>query len=277
MTRIPTAADIGATHSPKLAFEVAEVIAQELQAVGVNLNFCPVLDIATNPDNPVIGDRSFGADAQTVCKMGSAMLRGHFRNRVQPCAKHFPGHGDTHTDSHFALPRIDTPMDTLHQRELLPFIKAIQSKCTMIMTAHIIVSSMDSTRPATLSKTILQGLLREQLHYDQIIVSDDMEMKAITDHFGAREAPRLAIEAGCNLLIYRSEPATRIAYDALVKDLTDGLLPAELVLASAQLVRRVKEKILLPYQPISLADLEKNLNLHAHQKIVDRVKPPVKS
>ena len=112
-TKIPDAATIGATDSPKLIFEMAEMMAKELKAVGVNLNFCPVADIATNPKNPVIGERVYGDDEEHVSKMVTAMVRGHCTQGVQPCVKHFPGHGDTSTDSHFALPKVDTRLETL--------------------------------------------------------------------------------------------------------------------------------------------------------------------
>jgi len=270
-TRIPDAAAIGATNSPKLAFEIAELMAKELKSVGINLNFCPVLDIATNPKNPVIGNRAFGSTEEIVSKMGSAMMRGHLVHGIQPCVKHFPGHGDTNTDSHFALPKVDTTLEALQQRELQPFVKAFKAKCTMLMTAHIIMSKIDPKFPATLSKIILQDILRKQLRYSKVIVSDDMEMKAIADHFGAEDAPRMALQAGCDLLIYRTEAAARIAYESLVKALESGALNPEQVLQSAHRNREVKKQLLPSYHPVSVSDVGRYLGGDKHQEIVDRV------
>ncbi len=271
-TRIPDAAAIGEMRSPKLTFEISELIAKELKAVGVNLNFCPIADIATNPKNPVIGVRSFGSTEKTVSQMASAMVRGHLVSGVQPCLKHFPGHGDTNTDSHFALPRVDTPLETLLKREMVPFLKGFRAKCGMVMTAHIIVSKVDPKVPATLSRIILQDILRGQLGYDKVIVSDDMDMKAIAGHFGAEDAPRLALEAGCDQLIYRTEATARFAYEALRKDLETGKLKPERVLESVARVRSLKKSIFSPYRPSRVSDVSKTIGISAHQEIVERVK-----
>jgi beta-N-acetylhexosaminidase len=270
-TRIPDAAAIGAMDSPKLAFEISEVIAKELKAVGVNLNFCPIADIATNPKNPVIANRAFGSHEETVSKMITAMVRGHLVNGVQPCVKHFPGHGDTSTDSHFALPRVDTPLDILRQREFIPFLKAFKSKCSMVMTAHILTSKVDPKVPATLSKFFLQDILRKELNYSKVIISDDMEMKAITDHFGAEEAPRMALEAGCDLLCYRTEAASRHAYESLVKFIENGTLSAEKVLESAERIRTLKKSTLHPYHPIPISTVSGKLGIPEHIEILQKV------
>lgn len=268
--KIPPAGSIGATNSPKLTFEIAEVIAQELKAVGINLNFCPVADIHTNPKNPVIGNRSFGETEELVSKMVTAMVRGHLVHGVQPCVKHFPGHGDTSVDSHFDLPRVDTSLETLEERELKPFLKAFKSKCGMVMSSHVICSQLDSEFPATLSQKILEEFLRKKLRYSGVIVSDDMEMKAVTDHFGAKEAPVMAIQAGCNMLIYRTEAAARTAYEALVKAVENGGLAPEKVLSSVEKTRNLK-KSLPPYQSISPADVSKKLALPEYQKLIDQI------
>ncbi len=270
-TRIPDAIAIGSMNSPKLSFEISEIMAKELKTVGVNLNFSPVGDIATNPKNPVIGNRAFGTSEGTVSKMSSAFVRGHLVSGVQPCVKHFPGHGDTSTDSHYALPRVDTTLEVLEQRELLPFIKAFKSKCGMVMTAHIIVSKVDPKVPATLSATILQGILRKKLKFTKVIVSDDMEMKAITSHFGAEDAPRMAVQAGCDLLIYRTEQAARIGYEALRKAIENETLSSDRVLEAAQRCQSLKREILLPYQPTVVADLSRTLNIKKHQDLIQLV------
>ncbi len=270
-TRIPDAASIGAMGSPKLAFEVSEMMAKELRSVGINLNYFPIADILTNPKNPVIGNRSFGSSEDLVTKMCTAMLRGHLLNGVQACIKHFPGHGDTSTDSHFALPRIDTPLEILQDREFKPFIKAFKSKCSMVMTAHILNPKIDPQFPGTLSKIVIQDILRKQLRYDRLILTDDMEMKAITDHFGVNDAPVMALEAGCDLLTYRSQAAAENAYEACYKAIESGKLAAEKVLTAERRIKTLKKNFLENYQPIVVSEVGKYIGTPKNQEIVDKI------
>lgn len=270
-TRIPDAASIGLTDSPQIAFGIAELMARELRAVGVNLNFCPVADIATNPKNPVIGNRAYGSDPETVAKMVSAVVRGHLVRGVQPCMKHFPGHGDTSVDSHFALPKLETPLEVLRAREFMPFLKGVRSKCSMIMSAHILNSHLDPKWPATLSPRVLREILRDELEFSGVIVSDDMEMKAVADHFGANEAPIQALKAGCDLLIYRTEAACRIAYEAIIRAIETKDIDAELVLESAQRIRALKKKAFPKYQPAVIAQVGSHLNLPEFQQLIEKV------
>ncbi len=254
-TKIPSAEMIGKLNSPKLTYEISEVMAIELAAVGVNLNFCPVADILTNPKNPVMSSRTYGATEDLVTKMVTAMVRGHVTHKVQPCVKHFPGHGGTQVDSHLSLPKVNTPLELLQNRELRPFLRAFKSHCAFVMTAHILNSEIDPEYPATLSKKTIQDLLKNPLRFSPIVVSDDLEMKAITDHYGDREAPRLALEAGCDLLIYRSETAARTAYESLVKALEEDKLSPEKVLTASNRVKELKQKVLMPYEPRSVTEL----------------------
>ncbi len=274
-TKIPDAATVSATDSPKVAFELAELMGRELRAVGINLNYAPVTDINTNPKNPVIGNRAFGDNEDQVTKMSSAVVRGHLTQGVQPCVKHWPGHGDTSQDSHFALPRVDTPLEVLQEREFKPFIKAFKSRCNFVMTAHVICTKIDPKLPATLSSKILRDILRTQIRYSKIIVSDDLEMKAITDHFGAEDAPRMAIEAGCDILIYRTEAAARHAYASLAKALDEGKLDPALVIEAAERISEVKQDCLLPYHPVVISDLQSKVHTAEHQAFVDKIAPPV--
>lgn len=273
-TKIPDAAMIAATNSPKLAFEIAQMMARELKAVGINLNYSPVADINTNPKNPVIGNRAFGNNEEIVTKMITAIVRGHLTEGVQPCVKHFPGHGDTSTDSHFSLPKVDTDLETLMEREFKPFAKAFKSHCALTMTAHIVCTKIDPERPATLSKTILTDILRKQLRYTGLIVSDDLEMKAITDHFGAEDAPRLAIQAGCDLLIYRSEAAARLAYQACLKALETGKLEAETVLAAENRIRALKKETLTPYKAVNISALSEKIGTPENLALIEKLSSP---
>ncbi len=250
-TRIPTAASIGATGSTEQAYAMASQVARELRQVGINLNFSPIADIATRAENPVIGDRSYGSDPELVSKMVKATVQGYLDQGVQPCVKHFPGHGDTTTDSHFFLPRVDTPLETLRQREFKPFQEAFRAECAMVMTAHIMNDHLDRKYPSTLSRYVLQTVLRKELQYNHLILSDDMEMKAIADHFGIEEAPGLAVAAGCDLLIYRSETGARQALESIIHAIEKGTLPAERVLEACQRGRTVKEKFFTRLESIA--------------------------
>jgi beta-N-acetylhexosaminidase len=274
-TKIPEAAAIAAMDSPRLTFEISEMVAKELNAIGVNVNFAPVADINTNPKNPVIGPRAYGSDEETVTKQITAVVRGLLMQKVQPCVKHFPGHGDTSTDSHFSLPKVDTDLNTLLEREFKPFSKAFRSHCSMVMTAHIICTKLDAERPATLSSKILTDILRKQLRYSGLIISDDMEMKAITDHFGVDDAPRLAIEAGCDILIYRTEAAARKAYASLSQALDSGKLAPERVLIAEKRIRDLKKETLLPYRPVVVAELSQKLAIPEHLALVHKVEEAI--
>jgi beta-N-acetylhexosaminidase len=270
-TKIPEAAAVGAAQSPKLTFELSQMVGHELKAVGINLNFCPVADIATNPKNPVIGSRAYGSDEETVTKTVTAMVRGHLTAGVQPCVKHFPGHGDTSTDSHFALPKVDTSIDVLREREFKPFTRAFKSHCSLVMTAHILMTQFDPKFPATLSPKFVSEYLRKELRYNRVIITDDMEMKAITDHFGAEDAPRLAIQAGCDILCYRTEAAARHAYASLTRDLEEGRLAPSLVLEAAGRIRELKKDTLLPYKPAQIMELPLQVGTAENQAIVDQI------
>lgn len=270
-TRLPEAMTVGDTDSPKIAFELAEATAHELAAVGINLCYAPVADIQTNASNPVIGRRAYGTTEDRVSKMVTAVVRGLLVGKVAPCVKHFPGHGDTSTDSHFALPAVDTPLETLQERELRPFLKAFKSRCPMVMTAHILCRSIDAERPATFSKRILTDLLRNEMKFRGVVISDDMEMKAITDHFGADEAPVLAIEAGCDLLCYRSEATARRAHAALVQAIESGRLPAPRVRESYDRARAAKKSLFPPYQPAEPGALALRRESPEHQALLERM------
>lgn len=209
----------GAPDDAVLAEEVGTAMGRELRALGFDIDFAPVLDVHTNPDNPIIGDRAFGTDPETVSRRALAFARGLDAAGVLACGKHFPGHGDTATDSHLELPRIDHPWERLETVELAPFRRAAAAGLPMLMTAHVVFAALDATRPATLSREVITGLLRERLGYQGVIVSDDLDMKAIADHMGADVAAVGAIRAGCDaLLLCRDEQHQAAAEAALVRE-----------------------------------------------------------
>src|SRR5687767_7418187 len=167
-------------NNEELAVRFATALAAELRAVGISMDYTPVLDIHTNPRNPVIGDRALAERADDVAKLGTAIIRTLQSSGIAACGKHFPGHGDTSTDSHVELPLLDHPPDRLEAVELVPFKAAIAAGVAAIMTGHILIPSLDEELPGTLSPAIVDGLLRTKLGYRGLVLSDDLEMKAIS-------------------------------------------------------------------------------------------------
>ncbi len=198
------------------AREVGRAIGTELAALGFDLNFAPILDVHTNPANPIIGDRAFGEAPETVIRFAGAFAEGLSESAILACGKHFPGHGDTALDSHLALPRVDHDLERLRRTELAPFFAL--RRLPVFMTAHVIFAALDDQRPATLSPRVLTDLLRGELAYEGIILSDDMEMKAITDHFGIEQAIEEGLLAGCDaFLLCHLEDLQLRAFETLVR------------------------------------------------------------
>jgi beta-N-acetylhexosaminidase len=174
-----------------LAERIGEALGRELAALGIDVDFAPVLDVHTNPANPVIGRRAFATAPEAAAGRALALARGLERAGVVSCGKHYPGHGDTDTDSHLALPRLSHDLERLEAVELLPFRRAVAAGIPMIMTAHVVFAALDDAVPATLSRAVITGLLRERMGYGGIIVSDDLDMRAIAAHIGVGDPGRL--------------------------------------------------------------------------------------
>lgn len=232
---------LGAVDDVELTREVASALGHRLAACGVNLNWAPSADVNSNPDNPVIGVRSFGADTDLVARHTAAYVTGLQSAGVAACTKHFPGHGDTAVDSHHALPRIDADLSVIEARELAPFRAAIAAGTRAVMSAHILVPALDPDRPATLSRRILTGLLREELGYDGLIVTDGMEMQAIAGTYGIERGSVLAIAAGADAICVggglADDETVRRLRDALVTAVRTGELPEERLADAAERVR----------------------------------------
>jgi beta-N-acetylhexosaminidase len=171
-------------------------MALELKAVGITLDYTPVLDVLTNPRNPVIGDRALAERAEDVARLGAVIIRTLQDEGIAACGKHFPGHGDTSVDSHFELPLVEHPPERLAQVELVPFRAAIEAGVASIMTAHILIPALDEQVPATLSKAVVDELLKAQLGFEGLVLSDDRELKAISGRFGIPEATTMAPISG---------------------------------------------------------------------------------
>jgi beta-N-acetylhexosaminidase len=204
---------LGASRSEELAEKVGKAIGEELNAVGINMNFGPVLDTNNNPDNPVIGVRSFGENPDLVAKLGNAYIKGLHETGTAATAKHFPGHGDTAVDSHLGLPEVPHDIDRLKKVELYPFQQAMNAGIDAVMTAHVTFPKIDNTKaiskkdgteiavPATLSHKVLTGLMREDMGFKGVIVTDAMNMQAIADHFGSVDAAIRAVKAGTDIVL----------------------------------------------------------------------------
>ncbi len=199
--RLPPLRALGETQDASLAFRMGAAVGRELRTVGVDVNFAPVLDVDTNPQNPVIGRRSLGSDPNLVAALGVAFGQGLESVGVASCGKHFPGHGDTVHDSHLSLPRLAHGLGRLHAVELVPFRAWSAGGLASLMTAHVVFEALDRDVPATMSPRAL-GLLRKELSYDGVVFSDDLEMRAISDHFGVPFAAESSVRAGIdNILV----------------------------------------------------------------------------
>ena len=219
----PSPAELGRLGDSSLVERMARAMARELRGAGVNLNFAPMLDLATNPKSPVTSGRSFGSDPQHVSKMGCAFLRGLQAEGVLACAKHFPGHGDAAVDPHVDLPLFDGTRNHLIAQELIPFAAAIKTGVPLIMTAHILVQRIDSARPASLSRELLQSILREQLSFDGIILADDLGMGAIARRYENGESAIKTLEAGTDIaMLCHDWAAVAPALEAVAQAISEG-------------------------------------------------------
>lgn len=238
---LPPMRVVGDKARKSLVHRLAGMLARSLRILGFHQDYAPVLDVDSNPANPIIGDRAFANDPSKVARLGASFIDGLQSNGVAACGKHFPGHGDTDVDSHLALPRLSHPRDRLMHVELAPFRSAVRAGVASIMTAHILFDALDSEHPATLSEKVLQPLLRQELGFDGVIVSDDLEMKAIADHYGIRDAAVRAIRAGCDQLLVCSKVEwIGEAHEAIVEAVMGGDLPRDRVTEAAARVDRLK-------------------------------------
>ncbi len=225
-TSLPPMREIGKTGDEALAERVGRLLALELRALGFDWDFAPVLDVDTNPKNPVIGDRSFHHSPERVARMGVALARGLELGGVASCGKHFPGHGDTLQDSHHELPRLPHDLKRLREVELVPFAAYAKAGLASLMTAHVIFDAVDPGVPATMSHKAQTGLLRGELGYDGVLVSDDLEMKAIADNYQVEEAAVQCVLAGVDLMrVCHRADRQRAAIEALVKAVESGRVP----------------------------------------------------
>ncbi|MGM0409421.1 MAG: beta-N-acetylhexosaminidase [Bacillota bacterium] len=269
-THFPGNMLLGATRSEEIIKEVAKATANELKNLGINMNLAPVVDVNNNPENPVIGVRSFGEDPKLVAKFSSIYIKKLEENGVIACAKHFPGHGDTDLDSHLNLPVIKHSRERLDEVELLPFKEAIKAGVDSIMSAHVYFPAIEKqvSVPATLSRKVLTSLLREELAYKGVIVTDCMEMNAIADSYGSIEGAVQAISAGSDIiLISHSYKRQKRAIKAAVEAVKANRIQEQRINQSVKRILKLKEK------RISLSNYEKadykKINFAKNKKIAE--------
>jgi beta-N-acetylhexosaminidase len=267
-TVFPSAARIGQTGSEQLAYKVGEAVATELRAVGINMDMAPVLDVLTNPVNTVIGDRAFGADPHRVARLGTAFMRGMHAAGVLAVGKHFPGHGDTRLDSHVALPVSERTAAQLKACELQPFDAAIAAGLEVLMTAHVVYKAWDPHLPATLSSSILTGILRGERRFSGVITSDDLGMAAVSEVMPWEEVPVQALHAGVDQLLICHQPERQEqAYARVLGAVQRGELPETLVDRAVARVHARKAQLHRPLQDIAPPAALACIGSAAHQAL----------
>ncbi len=274
LTKLPTMRSVGDKNDLHLAADVAEVIATEVCALGFNLNYSPVIDVDTNPDNPVIGDRAFSRDPLTVARFGGAFVAGHLASGVIPCGKHFPGHGDTDTDSHLTLPTISHDRARLDAIELLPFQKLAEAGIPMIMTAHVVVPAIDPDEPATLSEAALTGILRNEMGFDGIIVTDDLEMAAVAERYEIEKLVLKSLHAGSDLfLICHTFEKYQRAVDYLLAAAKENPDIKAKIFTAANRIAKTKKSLLRswpkPWKKIDM--LFETIGSESHLATIDKI------
>lgn len=255
---MPAALKVGKTGDPGHAEGMGRVIAEELKAFGFNMDFAPVLDIWSNPKNTVIGDRAFGTDPETVGKMGIPVMKGLADGGIIPVVKHFPGHGNTVADSHKELPVSDSGVERLKSFELKPFEEAVASGADAVMIAHILLEQVDDQYPASLSKAVITDLLRNQMGFDGVVITDDMTMGAIAKNYGLEEAAVKAVQAGCDLLlvVHGYDREAQVA-ESLKNAVQNGEISEERLDESVYRILRLKEKYGLTNTPVGAVDVKR--------------------
>jgi beta-N-acetylhexosaminidase len=267
-TQWPPLKQLGLADSPNLSYQFAHCMGLELKAVGINLDYAPVLDVYTNPENKVIGDRAVSTDPQMVAKQASALVRGYLKAGIIPCGKHFPGHGNTLVDSHEELPVEDSDLPRLEKVELVPFRKAFKSGLDLVMTSHIKFPKVDPNWPVTLSEIFLKKLLRDELRYRGIVVTDDLGMGAVAKNYDVKFIPVRALQAGVDILLYCNVPeAPPMAIEAIFDAVANGGLTKEGLEQSFQRIKafkatHLKESQLLPGpEQLALVGCQEHLDL----------------
>ena len=270
----PPMQTLGRSGDVALVRRFAEALAEELGTVGITLDYAPVLDVHTNPQNPVIGDRALSDDAELVARLGAAMVDSLQGAGVAACAKHFPGHGDTTADSHHALPVVDHGLDRFHEVELVPFRAAIARGVATVMTAHVLYPALDPDAPATISSRIVTDLLREELAFGGVVATDDMSMQGIAEGRSVDRSSVEALGAGCDMLLLCTPDIENqvTALEAIIRAVEDNRLPVRRVEDALARGRRVKERFLLEvpaWRPPTAERIRRGVGTGEHGAVAD--------
>jgi beta-N-acetylhexosaminidase len=269
VTPFPSAWQLGQINDPALVQQVASICGRELSLIGITMNLAPVADLLLHPDNRVIGKRSFGKDPDTVAAMVAAFIQGLQAQGVAACAKHFPGHGATATDSHQELPTIHRSREELQQAELVPFEQAIQAEVASVMPGHLLCPALDAEQPATFSQPIIEVLLRQALGFDNCVISDDLSMGALSSWGGIEERGIAAFKAGVDMLLSGQEKVHGLLA-ALEKGVKSGAIPEQRVEQAIARILKLKKKY--PYRGTGdLAGLRQQADLGFSQELFQRV------
>jgi beta-N-acetylhexosaminidase len=274
-TTFPDMAQLGLVDSVSLAYEVGAVIGRELTAAGFNLDLAPVLDVNTRSDNALISRRALSSDPKRVADLGRAIVRGLHDNAVVACGKHFPGLGDATVDTHEALPVLDHTPERLRQIELLPFIQNLNQapNLDLLMTGHVKYTKLDPQYPATLSRTILQDILRLELGYKGLLLCDDLEQKAITDNFPFEDAVMLALEAGIDVFMICGDRDRQVlAMETLLREAERGNYPKHLWERTYTRIRDIKARHFRVLRSIDRVHAREVVGNREHQRIARRLR-----
>jgi len=256
---LPSSQTIGKVNNVDFSYEIGNILGEEIKSFGFNMDFAPVLDINSNPKNSVIGDRSFGTNAEVVSKLGIQTMKGIQKSGVIPVVKHFPGHGDTSVDSHIGLPSVNNDMARLKSFELIPFNDAIENGADVVMVAHILLNKIDSQNPASLSKTIITDLLRKELNFNGVVITDDMTMGAIVKNYSISNAAIKSVNAGSDIVLVCHGHDNEVAViDALKKAVKDGTITEERIDESVYRILKLKDKYKLTDSTLNLVDVGKS-------------------
>lgn len=268
----PPAKLLGQLNSPKTAYEAGFTMATELASLGFNVNYAPVLDVPDDWSNPALGDRCFSTDPEIVASMGSAFLRGIQRAGVLAVAKHFAGHGAVKVDSHVELPTCHRSIEQLRDCDWVPFRRAIRARVEGVMTAHVLYEDIDSERPATLSRRVLQDHLRKELRFSKLIFTDDMGMGAISQKYSLEESVFLAIEAGCDqiLLCHNFDELESVCMN-IVRAFESGALPKSKLDEAIERIQSSKQKWLNPVRYADPSKAKDILGSETSKKIVEAI------
>jgi len=246
LSKMPSSQKIGTLNNKELARRVGEILGQEVKEFGLNVNFAPVLDIYSNPKNTVIGDRAFGSTPELVSSLGIQVMKGIQEQDVIPVVKHFPGHGDTAVDSHIGLPRVDYDLERLRSFELVPFKEAVSQQVDGIMLAHILIPKIDPDYPASCSRAVITELLRTELNYQGVVITDDLTMGAILENYNIGEVAVKSIQAGSDIVLVCHDFAKEeLVIQELLKAARTGEISTERLNESVYRVLKLKEKYAL--------------------------------